>query len=101
MRQRSFVPDSAEHKRLPMKSDIHPEYATATVKCACGNTFQTRSTQAEIHTDVCSQCHPFFTGKQRLMGTAGRIERFRQKFAKPGEKAEKAEKATAGSSSAS
>jgi large subunit ribosomal protein L31 len=84
-----------------MKSDIHPEYATATVKCACGNTFQTRSTQAEIHTDVCSQCHPFFTGKQRLMDTAGRIERFRQKFAKPGEKAEKAEKATAGSSSAS
>lgn len=84
-----------------MKSDIHPEYATATVKCACGNTFQTRSTQAEIHTDVCAQCHPFFTGKQRLMDTAGRIERFRQKFAKPGEKAEKAEKATAASSSAS
>ncbi|MDB4875665.1 MAG: rpmE [Gemmatimonadetes bacterium] len=66
-----------------MKNDIHPEYATATVKCACGNTFQTRSTQAEIHTDVCAQCHPFFTGKQRLMDTAGRIERFRQKFAKP------------------
>ena len=66
-----------------MKSDIHPEYATATVKCACGNTFQPRSTQAEIHTDVCSQCHPFYTGKRRLMDTAGRIERFRQKFAKP------------------
>ena len=66
-----------------MKNDIHPEYATATVKCACGNTFQTRSTQAEIHTDVCGQCHPFYTGKQRLMDTAGRIERFRQKFAKP------------------
>jgi len=56
-----------------MKSDIHPEYATATVKCACGNTFQTRSTQAEIHTDVCSECHPFFTGKQRLVDTAGRV----------------------------
>lgn len=67
-----------------MKNDIHPEYATATVKCACGNTFQTRSTQAEIHTDVCALCHPFFTGKQRFMDTAGRIERFRQKFAKPG-----------------
>jgi large subunit ribosomal protein L31 len=66
-----------------MKSDIHPEYATATVKCACGNTFQTRSTQAEIHTDVCAACHPYYTGKQRLMDTAGRIERFRQKFAKP------------------
>src|SRR4051812_48780017 len=100
MRQRSFVPDSAE-REASMKSDIHPEYATATVKCACGNTFQTRSTQAEIHTDVCSQCHPFYTGKQRLMDTAGRIERFRQKFAKPGDKTEKAEKATAGSSSAS
>lgn len=70
-----------------MKNDIHPEYATATVKCGCGNTFQTRSTQAEITTDVCSQCHPFFTGKQRLMDTAGRIERFRQKFAKPADKA--------------
>ena len=71
-----------------MKNEIHPEYATATVKCACGNTFQTRSTQAEIHTDVCAQCHPFYTGKQRLMDTAGRIERFRQKFAKPGAAAE-------------
>ena len=71
-----------EHQRFVMKPEIHPEYATATVKCACGNTFQTRSTQAEIHTDVCSQCHPFFTGKQRLVDTAGRVERFRQKFAK-------------------
>ncbi|HXT18434.1 MAG TPA: 50S ribosomal protein L31 [Gemmatimonadaceae bacterium] len=79
-----------------MKADIHPEYATATVKCACGNTFQTRSTQAEIHTDVCAACHPFFTGKQRLMDTAGRIERFRQKFAKPESKGEaKATAATA------
>ena len=49
-----------------MKADIHPEYATATVKCACGNTFQTRSTHAEIHTDVCAACHPFYTGKQRF-----------------------------------
>ena len=55
-----------------MKADIHPEYATATVKCACGNTFQTRSTQAEIHTDVCGACHPFYTGKQRLVDTAAR-----------------------------
>jgi len=69
-------------REVPVKADIHPEYATATVKCACGNTFQTRSTQAEIHTDVCAACHPFYTGKQRLMDTAGRIERFRQKFAK-------------------
>jgi large subunit ribosomal protein L31 len=68
--------------QVPMKTDIHPEYATATVKCACGNTFQTRSTQAELHTDVCSECHPFYTGKQRLVDTAGRVERFRQKFGK-------------------
>src|SRR5207302_10259891 len=66
----------------PVTNDIHPEYATATVKCACGNTFLTRSTHAEIHTDVCSACHPFYTGKQRLLDTAGRVERFRQKFAK-------------------
>src|SRR5690349_2246665 len=65
-----------------MKTDIHPEYHTATVKCACGNTFQTRSTQSEIHTDVCSQCHPFFTGKQRLVDTAGRVERVRPKLGK-------------------
>jgi large subunit ribosomal protein L31 len=63
-----------------MKADIHPVYATATVKCACGNTYQTRSTQAEIHTDICAQCHPFFTGKQKLVDTAGRVERFRQKY---------------------
>jgi large subunit ribosomal protein L31 len=63
-----------------MKTDIHPEYATAVVKCACGNTFETRSTIAEIHTDVCAECHPFFTGKQRLVDTAGRVERFRQKY---------------------
>ena len=63
-----------------MKTDIHPQYATATVKCACGNTFETRSTVAEIHTDVCAECHPFYTGKQRLLDTAGRVERFRQKY---------------------
>jgi large subunit ribosomal protein L31 len=65
-----------------VKTDIHPAYHTATVKCACGNTFQTRSTQAEIHTDICSACHPFFTGKQKLIDTAGRVERFRQKYGK-------------------
>ena len=70
-----------------MKTEIHPDYATATVKCACGNTFQTRSTSAEIHLDVCSQCHPFFTGKQKLLDTAGRVERFRQKYLKTNEKA--------------
>ena len=63
-----------------VKTDIHPVYATATVKCACGNTFQTRSTQAELRTDICAACHPFFTGKQKLIDTAGRVERFRQKY---------------------
>lgn len=67
-----------------MKQDIHPEYTLATVHCACGNTFQTRSTQEDIHLDVCSVCHPFFTGKQRLMDTAGRVERFRRKWGNKG-----------------
>ena len=63
-----------------MKADIHPEYATATVKCACGNTFQTRSTIAEIHTDICNVCHPFFTGKQTIVDTAGQVERFQRRL---------------------
>ena len=63
-----------------MKQDVHPEYSLATVHCACGNTFQTRSTQADIHLDVCSVCHPFFTGKQRLVDTAGRVDRFNKKY---------------------
>ena len=65
-----------------MKPEIHPVYATATVKCACGNTYQTRSTQAEIHTDICAQCHPFFTGKQKLIDTEGRVDRFQKKYQK-------------------
>ncbi|MEP7343711.1 MAG: 50S ribosomal protein L31 [Gemmatimonadaceae bacterium] len=64
-----------------MKPEIHPEYATATVRCACGNSWQTRSTVSELHLDVCSNCHPFFTGKQKLLDTAGRVERFRLKYA--------------------
>ena len=75
-----------------MKTDIHPEYATTRVHCACGNKFETRSTIAEISTDVCAECHPFYTGKQRLVDTAGRVERFRQKYLSPdAKKAEKAE----------
>jgi large subunit ribosomal protein L31 len=68
-----------------MKQGIHPDYKQATVRCACGNTFLTRSTKDDIHVEVCSVCHPFFTGKQRLMDTAGRVERFRRKWSKPGE----------------
>lgn len=66
-----------------MKPGIHPEYRTLTVICACGNKFDTRSTSKSIHVEVCSQCHPFFTGKQRLVDTAGRVERFRAKYRSP------------------
>jgi large subunit ribosomal protein L31 len=69
------------HPEVHVKAGIHPEYATATVKCACGATWQTRSTVAELHLDICSNCHPFYTGKQKLIDTAGRVERFRQKYA--------------------
>ena len=64
------------------KEGIHPAYADTKVKCACGNTFQTRSThKGDIVVEICAACHPFFTGKQKLVDTAGRIERFRRKFA--------------------
>jgi large subunit ribosomal protein L31 len=64
-----------------MKADIHPTYETVTVHCACGNTFETRSThKGAIHIEICSNCHPFFTGKQKLVDTAGRVERFRRKY---------------------
>lgn len=68
-----------------MKADIHPNYKASTVHCACGNTFQTRSTKGDIHVEVCSNCHPYFTGKQKLMDTAGRVERFRQRYAAAGQ----------------
>ncbi|HKJ71837.1 MAG TPA: 50S ribosomal protein L31 [Gammaproteobacteria bacterium] len=68
-----------------MKEGIHPEYVSATVTCACGNTFETRSTLESIHVDVCSACHPFFTGKQKIVDTAGRVEKFRRKYGKNGE----------------
>jgi len=65
------------------KEKIHPNYAAVQVKCACGNHFETRSThKGDIHVEICSACHPFFTGKQRLVDTAGRVERFRRKYAK-------------------
>jgi len=63
-----------------VKPGIHPNYQRAVVQCACGNTFETRSTLPEIHVEICSHCHPFFTGKQKLVDTAGRVERFRQRY---------------------
>ena len=63
-----------------MKKDIHPEYQEVNVTCACGNTFRTGSTQKEIRVEICSQCHPFFTGKQKSVEKGGRVERFKRKF---------------------
>ena len=69
-----------------MKADIHPEYHLTTVTCSCGNSFQTRSTSTnpELHVEICSQCHPFYTGKQKLMDTGGRVERFQRRLEKAG-----------------
>jgi large subunit ribosomal protein L31 len=73
-----------------MKADIHPAYVATTVTCTCGNTFTTRSTKAggSIHAEVCSQCHPFYTGKQKILDVGGRVEKFERRFGRrrPGQK---------------
>jgi len=69
--------------RKKMKPGIHPEYVDITVTCACGETFQTRSTKkGDLHVEICSACHPFFTGKQKLVDTAGRVDRFNKRYGK-------------------
>jgi large subunit ribosomal protein L31 len=65
-----------------MKQGIHPDYVTATVHCSCGNTFTTRSTKPELRVEICSNCHPFYTGKQKLVDTGGRVERFQRRYAR-------------------
>lgn len=65
-----------------MKAKIHPKYSQTSITCACGNVFEVGSTRKDIRVEICSACHPFFTGKQKLVDTAGRIERFRKKYAK-------------------
>jgi len=65
-----------------MKDKIHPKYNKVVVHCGCGNTFETRSTAESIHAEICSMCHPFYTGKQKFVDTAGRIERFQKKYGK-------------------
>ena len=65
-----------------MKTEIHPTYEQAHVRCTCGNEFITRATRAELHVEVCSNCHPFYTGRQKLMDTGGRVERFQRRIAK-------------------
>ncbi len=68
-----------------MKKDIHPQYQEATVHCSCGNTFTTRSTKKELHVELCSQCHPFYTGKQKLVDSGGRVDRFKKRLEKKSE----------------
>ncbi len=63
-----------------MKEGIHPKYETTTIHCACGNEVETRSTKKDIRVEICSSCHPFFTGKQKLVDSAGRVEKFRKKY---------------------
>ncbi len=67
-----------------MKADIHPEYMATHVRCSCGNEFDTRSTKPELHVEICSACHPFYTGKQKLMDQGGRVERFQKRLEKAG-----------------
>ncbi|MFQ3619808.1 MAG: 50S ribosomal protein L31 [Spirochaetales bacterium] len=63
-----------------MKADIHPKYVPAKITCACGNVIETRTTVGDLKVEICSQCHPFFTGKQKLVDTAGRVDRFKKKY---------------------
>ena len=73
-----YVRTRNEVKR--MKQGIHPNYVDCTITCACGNVIKTRSTKPEIHVEVCSKCHPFYTGKQKLVDTGGRVDRFNRRF---------------------
>ena len=63
-----------------MKKDIHPKYGESTVRCACGETFKTGSTKEELSVEICSKCHPFFTGKQKLIDSGGRVDRFKKRY---------------------
>ncbi len=63
-----------------MKTEIHPNYETTTVRCSCGNSFETRSTRPDLRVELCNECHPFFTGKQKLVDTGGRVERFERRY---------------------
>lgn len=65
-----------------MKTEIHPQYGPATVTCSCGNTFETGATQPEIDVELCSECHPFYTGRQKLVDSGGRVDRFKRRLAK-------------------
>jgi large subunit ribosomal protein L31 len=72
--------NAREEKKRDMKEGIHPDYKETTITCVCGNVINTRSTKKDIKTEICSNCHPFITGKQRLVDTAGRVEKFKKKY---------------------
>jgi large subunit ribosomal protein L31 len=78
-----------------MKEGIHPKYEASRIICSCGNTVETRSTRSEIHVEICAACHPFYTGKQKLMDVAGRVDRFNRRYGKKGAAAPAAEAAPA------
>jgi len=86
--RRRIEPPLANWRRIvvvkAMKKDIHPQYFVTSVKCGCGNSFTTRSTRPELKVDICNVCHPFYTGKLKFVDTAGRIEKFKNKFAAAG-----------------
>jgi large subunit ribosomal protein L31 len=77
---RFVLPEGGGPKEREMKKEIHPKYEKTTIACACGNVIETRSTKENIRVEICSKCHPFFTGKQKLIDSAGRVERFQKKF---------------------
>jgi large subunit ribosomal protein L31 len=74
--------ETGRYTHSAMKTEIHPEYVEAHVTCTCGNEFTTRSTQPEIHVEICAACHPFYTGRQKLVDTGGRVERFKRRAAR-------------------
>ena len=82
-----------------MKTDIHPDYAEATITCSCGNTFQTRSTGGDLRVELCNECHPFFTGRQKLVDSGGRVDRFNKRYGST-VKSKKAARREAGTTSA-
>jgi large subunit ribosomal protein L31 len=77
---RRAAPGSRTTEEIEMKEGIHPKYDACTVTCSCGASFETRSNRPQIKTEVCSECHPFYTGKEKMMDTEGRVERFRRKY---------------------
>ena len=87
---RAMNPEVMRQEVDSMKKDIHPNYGKATVRCVCGETFETGSIRKEMRVDICSKCHPFYTGKQKLVDTGGRVDRFKRRLEKAEKAAEKA-----------